>query len=220
MREDCPSALIAYIDKNEGLLWHAILKLQGVDAVLKPSLGNIYEYLKLNPPNLLLVNINASNNNSLIAGSICRWCQTNLRQLNIFIVNPYRSEVSDLERRWAFRRGAIDVLPQLTSKNAIDSISKVLSTIGEAPQQEVIPTLISLIEKYNPAPPPALEEIAPQETTAETAPQELTEPNAKAETNVEYITYRGVKVPRFSVAANKQRRLTYRGIPVKPSEND
>ncbi len=214
MQHSFHSALVAYTGRSEGLLWQAILKLQGLDVVLKPELTNIYEYLKRNTPDILLININANSNNSLISGSVCRWCQNNLRQLKIFVINPYRSEVSDLERRWAIRRGAIDVLPQLNSLNAIDSISKVLNTIDERPHEEVIPTILSLIEKYNPTP---AQEPLPLESTAEKQESNST-PETKTEG--EFMIYRGVKVPRFSVASAKHRRLIYRGLPVKLDEND
>lgn len=217
MSQDLHSALVVYIDKSEGLLWQAILKLQSVDVVLKPELANIYEYLRQNPPDILLMNINANSNNSLVSGSICRWCQSNLRQLKIFLINPYRSEVSDLERRWAVRRGAIDVLPQLTSQNALNSIRKVLNTIGAYPQPEVIPILINLIEKYNPAP---VQEPLPLVETNETTEPEGNEPEAPPEAEGEFMIYRGVKVPRVSLASAKQSRLIYRGLPVKPSDND
>ncbi|MCA1904428.1 MAG: hypothetical protein LDL47_06300 [Cyanobacteria bacterium KgW148] len=214
MQHSFHSALVAYTGRSEGLLWQAILKLQGLDVVLKPELTNIYEYLKRNTPDILLININANSNNSLISGSVCRWCQNNLRQLKIFVINPYRSEVSDLERRWAIRRGAIDVLPQLNSLNAIDSISKVLNTIDERPHEEVIPTILSLIEKYNPTP---AQEPLPLESTA--AKQESNS-TPETKTEGEFMIYRGVKVPRFSVASAKHRRLIYRGLPVKLDKND
>lgn len=212
------SALVAYIDRNEGLLWQAILKLQGIDAVFKPSLDNVYDYLKVNTPNILLMNINANSNNVLISGTVCRWCQSNLRGIKIFLINPYKLEISDLERRWAIRRGAIDMLPQLTRQNAMQSIKEVLNSVEKSPYHDVIPTLMDLIEKYNPTPSLSVEESITEENIDESNAQEIADSNPSTN-NEEYITYRGIKVPRFSIASSKHHKLIYRGLPVKPIED-
>jgi hypothetical protein len=219
------SALIAYVGRNEGLLWQAILKLQGIDAVFKPLLDNIHEYLMINSPNILLMSINANSNNVLISGGVCRWCQSKLRNTKVFLVNPHKPEISDLERRWATRRGAIDVLPQLTTQNATQSIREVLTAVGKSPKEEVIPILMNLIEKYNPTPSISSEDsihekTAEENTSGEPQSQEITNPNPNGNKDDEYIIYRGIKVPRFSIASNRTAKLIYRGLPIKQSENN
>ncbi len=224
--EDNPcSALIAYTGRNEGLLWQAILKLQGIDAVFKPLMDNAYEYLRASNPNILLMSINANNDNVLISGGICRWCQSNLRDTKVFLVNPQKLEVSDLERRWATRRGAIDVLPQLSTQNATQSIREVLTSVGKSPKEEVIPILMNLIDKYNPSPSIPLENSITEQTDEEntagkTQSQEITNSSHDENKNEEYIIYRGIKVPRFSIASNRTAKLIYRGLPIKPSESN
>ncbi|MFN3360711.1 MAG: hypothetical protein ACK421_04680 [Pseudanabaenaceae cyanobacterium] len=212
MTPDIPTALIAYLQNRESLLWQAILKLQRVDVVVKKHLDNIYAYLRTTTPQLLLIDYGAQTENTLICGSVCRWAQSHMKELQIFIVNPLHPQVTELERRWAIRRGAVDFLPKLTTQNALDSIGKVLTTIGQEVDEYVMPTIFSLIAKYNPEP---SEETMPEEGRKEQ--EEETEVQAQKE---DYIIYRGVKVPRFSVAAHKHSQIVYRGISYQPKQGD
>ncbi|MCS6958674.1 MAG: hypothetical protein RMK91_01325 [Pseudanabaenaceae cyanobacterium SKYGB_i_bin29] len=219
MNSDVPTALIAYLQNPEGLLWQAILKLQGLDVVVKTELDNIYVYLRDTNPHLLLINYSAQRENTLICGSVCRWAQAHLKELKVFIVNPLRIEVTELERRWATRRGAIDFLPKLTTRSALDSISRVLAAIGREPKQELTTTILGLVAKYNPLPAAAEAATeAEEQNDKATEDQEEQAVESCPEEKTEYIIYRGVKVPRFSVAANKHSQIVHPSISYEPKQ--
>ena len=198
-----PTVLVANLPLESGLIWQAIFKLQKLDVIWEEKLPDLYEYIKLIRPDVMLINFDINRQDSLNPGVISRWCQTHMRNMHVFLVDTDRVEIDELQRRWAKRRGAVDVLPKLTRTNALTSINLILRTIDRKLDDSTLPILLKLLEKDS----PEVVEIAKDKEEATQETNQTTEE--------QFIIYRGVKVPKFSVASPKYANLRYRILPVK-----
>jgi len=135
-------ALITHVPEEQGVLWHAILESQGINAhfelnwrIFNP---NLLEYLKglalsgeVLPDMLMLdMGVKIAGSEELQSGEVCRWCSKYYPNLRIFLLGSNSDKVSDLAKRWGLRRGAVDVLPKLSRDNLLISTVRVTSVLG------------------------------------------------------------------------------------------
>jgi CheY-like chemotaxis protein len=214
------NVLITHVPPEQGNLWQAILNSQGISAnfeanwqILHP---NLLELLKdrMNRgetlPDLILMDIGVKDLDSdeFHSGQVCLWCNRNLPNVKVIFLNARTDQISDLEKRWALRRGAIDVLPKLTRKNLLTSTIRITSLLGCSLSALTLKGIAEMMPSpWEPFEAAALMED-PEESTGFVANQadprfkyqssapELSGENliAASSNNDEYIIYRGVKV--------------------------
>lgn len=187
--------LLSHVPEEHGLLWQAILSSQGVvvefDSNWRQHHPNLVTYLQelidqAQPlPHLLIMDINVKMGADSHAAEVCLWCTKFLADLQVIFLYNSTEQVPDLAKRWALRRGAVDVLPKLTRENLLVSTIKLTSILGMTVKAEPLKGIAELMPSSTPVPP------------ASSPPNAAPSPEPKPKTAAqEYIIYRGVKVPK------------------------
>jgi hypothetical protein len=151
-----------------------------------------------NYPDLILLDVGMKCRDSemLQFGSICQWAMEKLHPPKIVLVNPRQERVRNLEKSWALRRGATDLLPRLTAENCQELVASVTQILGRPCASDLLRSAMrglwqestndmdttgDLTAGFIQAPPVA--QIAA--TIKNPAPEQ---------SSVKYATYRGVRI--------------------------
>ncbi|NJK59507.1 MAG: hypothetical protein HC918_03600 [Oscillatoriales cyanobacterium SM2_1_8] len=199
---------VTHLPEEEGRIWQAILAAQGVPTQYAVDwerdpfrlLRQLEECVARQQPlpALLVLGMEAKAPGSdvLMAGEVCIWCRRHCPELKVVLVHPRQDTVGELQRRWALRRGAADVLPKLSRGNLLTSAVRLMSILGGI---------------LNPEPLRHIAELLPQPVAPAAPPQPATEDtsgssNAGTETAAagdtagkdegDFVWYRGVRVRR------------------------
>ncbi len=129
---------MAHLDKDQASLWQIALASQQMHIVCKSAEHDLKEELEeayinqLNLPHLVLldVGIKSPNSEMLQSGNVCQWAMQKNNAPKIVLLNPRQEKIRDLERAWALRRGASDMLPRLSAENLLELVSTVTELIG------------------------------------------------------------------------------------------
>jgi hypothetical protein len=85
-------------------------------------------------PKVLLIDVNACAN----AYHFCRWCRQAFPQVQIFLLDSVRKEISSIERQITIKQGILDFFPAinrhdliLKSIDRLRDINEILSVLGD-----------------------------------------------------------------------------------------
>jgi CheY-like chemotaxis protein len=205
MAETKKAVLMMHTDQAQGKLWQTALETQQLDVIWENISLDLVHYLEKcdrnELPDLLIMDmaIKSPNSETLQSSSVCQWLTKQQAPTKVVLFNPRQEKIKDIERSWAIRRGASDVLPRLSPENLMAEVARVTALIG-----------CSLISQ-------PLEKIARSFGTNTGASQvrgselittlDINEPKAKSETKNnskpnqrsdggEVVMYRGVRIRR------------------------
>jgi signal transduction histidine kinase len=137
------SVLLAQLSEEQSLMWHNALSSHQIEVWAAPETEDLLKLLdqkhqSKNPlPELIIsdIGIRYGGGTSLLATELCKWCADNAPELKVLLVNPRQSQIKEVEKRWATRRGAIDLLPKIS----IDNLGAAFEVAAQALGLEVKP---------------------------------------------------------------------------------
>jgi pSer/pThr/pTyr-binding forkhead associated (FHA) protein len=124
----------------QGEIWREIFDHLSIPIVWESSsatLKQTFEQRALSQtlPKFLLLDVQVHNNAYLF----CRWCHQNFPQVQIFLLDSLRKEISPVERRVALKSGALNLFPAmnrcslvLRSTETLAELNEVLQSVGNA----------------------------------------------------------------------------------------
>lgn len=126
------SVLLAQLSAEESLMWHNALSSHHIEVWATSESEDLLKLLdqklqsKQTIPQLIIsdIGITYAGGTSLLVTELCKWSADNAPELKVLLVNPRQTQIKDVEKRWAIRRGAIDLLPKISLEN-LDSAFKV-----------------------------------------------------------------------------------------------
>ncbi len=135
MAEQRKAVLMMHIDQEQGHLWQTALATQQIEVIWEKLPVDIVKYLEScgeNMPDLLIMDmaIKSPNSETLQSPSVCQWVTKQKVDLKVVLFNPRQDRIKDIERSWALRRGAADVLPRLSAVNLITDVARITGLIG------------------------------------------------------------------------------------------
>jgi CheY-like chemotaxis protein len=151
---------MAHLDSEQGNAWKLALETQQfrvtytkADIEIASLLDNMLQN-QVPLPDLILIDIAIKSkpvdrfSESPQAETICRWIWKNQASTKVVILNAQADKISELEHRWATRRGATDVLPKLYQENLTASIKKIANILAcnflDVPLQSIFSLLLPL----------------------------------------------------------------------------
>ncbi len=126
------TVLLIQSSKMQGEIWREILNSQGISVIWAPTridVMEIFEQLKdlgIVLPDLVLLDIGTQNANPY---DVCRQCKQQYPQIKIILTSGMRTDIYESERKWAIRRGAIDLLPGFSKPNVYAQASEVTERV-------------------------------------------------------------------------------------------
>ncbi len=196
---------ITHLPEEEGRAWQAILAAQGVPTQYATDwerdpfrlLRRLEECVARGEalPALLLLGMEAKAPGSdvLMAGEVCIWCRRHCPEIPVVLVHPRQETVGELQRRWALRRGAADVLPKLSRGNLLTSAVRLMSILGVVLNPEPLRHIADLLpQPVAPSPPVPL----PTDDTAGGSAVHTATTADQGEDDGDFVWYRGVRVRR------------------------
>lgn len=119
------SVLLAQLSEEQSLMWHSVLSSHQLEVWAAPETEDLLKMLdqkyqaKQPLPELIIsdIGIRYGGGTSLLATELCKWCADNAPELKVLLVNPRQIQIKEVEKRWATRRGAIDLLPKVSTDN-------------------------------------------------------------------------------------------------------
>ncbi len=202
MSETKKTVLMSQLDVEQGKIWQAALESQQLEVVWESTDTDLVELLISKSqsatvlPDLLLIDtsLKSPNSKTLQSSSVCSWCSKNSPNLKIILFNPRQDKIRDIERGWAVRRGATDILPKLTQDNLTTSVARVTDSLSSVLNQEPLQAIALSLPVSN--------------TPTEFSQKLLEESRAKVDGN-----YKTTKVPEDK--NNEEDYFIYRGVKVK-----
>ncbi|NMF59367.1 sensor histidine kinase [Pseudanabaena yagii] len=153
---DCvvKSVLLAQLSEEQAMIWHKALSSHQLEVWAAPEsqdlLKLLTQKLKANQslPELIIADIGVRHEGgtSLLATELCKWCTDNAPQVKILLINPRQTQIKEVEKRWAIRRGAIDLLPKVSIHNLSSSLVIAAKSIGIEVKPEVLKASISALK--------------------------------------------------------------------------
>lgn len=214
------TVLIAHQDRQQREAWKSDLENQNVSVTqveAHAEIGDLLDTMKrlqISLPDLILIDIGAKSrppgrfSECPQAETVCRWIWKNQVETKVVILSPKLGQVSDIERAWAKRQGAIDVLPRLCQENLIANIQRIADVLVcdflPDPLKLVANHLLSLASMKSQETDLSVFEPLPfessQQADAETMVPVPSQPTSTQQSiatdndNEMAITYRGVKM--------------------------
>lgn len=132
------SILLAQLSEEESLIWHTTLSSHNLEVWAAPDSENLLKLLEQkqqsqqNLPSLIIsdIGIRYGGGTSLLATELCKWCNENAPETKVLLINPRQSQIKEVEKRWATRRGAVDLLPKTSLDNLAIAFETVATTLG------------------------------------------------------------------------------------------
>lgn len=136
------TVLIAHQDSEQGKAWKLALETQNlkvnqVEAHVEiAGLLDTMKRLKVPLPTLILIDIGIKSqppgqfSESPQAETVCRWIWKNQAEIKVVVLSSKLDEISEIERGWAKRRGAVDVLPKLYQENLMANIRGITDILS------------------------------------------------------------------------------------------
>ena len=207
MAEQRKAVLMMHIDQDQGQLWQTALATQQIEVVWEKSPVDIVKYLEScseKMPDLLIMDmaIKSPNSETLQSPSVCQWVTKQKVDLKVVLFNPRQDRIKDIERSWALRRGAADVLPRLSAVNLITDVARITALIGCSfmanPLAQVASKLGNLLNS------------SASEAIANNNQQESSEPDASNVVSIKSTTKNNSKNNATDTGA-----ATYRGVRIR-----
>jgi pSer/pThr/pTyr-binding forkhead associated (FHA) protein len=133
------SILMVQDSVAQGEIWQEIFKTLNVSMVWEQSSVTLRQTLEERAisdslPKVLLIDVSAYTN----AYHFCRWCRQAFPQIQIFLMDSVRKEISNIERQIALKQGVVNFFPAMNRHNlvlkSIDrlrDINEVLSALED-----------------------------------------------------------------------------------------
>ncbi len=136
--------LLSQIDQQE--LWLQLLASQGLSVTTVSPEEELIDRLETLPDLILLdLGIKSKDGNTLQASDVGRWLKSKQINDRLVLVNPKEEgQIKDMERRWALRQGAVEVLPRLDHYNLIEQGETIAKLLGINFDREAVKSLITL----------------------------------------------------------------------------
>lgn len=158
MTELYKKVLVTQLSEGQGRVWQAALTSQNLEVFWEPSGTDIIELFQQMQregktlPNLLIMDMGITdpNSTSLQAGTVCRWGAEHQPDLKVILTNPRQDKIGSLERRWAKRQGAVDLLPRLYKDTISDALSQITALLNCRLIQEPLDQLIQTLTQIEP----------------------------------------------------------------------
>jgi len=123
------------------LIWHKSLSSHQIEVWAAPESQDLIKVLdqkhqaQQSLPDLIISDIGVRHvgGTSLLATELCKWCADHAPQVKVLLVNPRQVQIKEVEKRWATRRGAIDLLPKIS----VDNFNAAFSVAAQALQLEI-----------------------------------------------------------------------------------
>ena len=130
-------------------MWHNALSSHRLEVWAAPETEDLLKLLeqkresKQPLPELIIsdIGIRYGGGTSLLATELCKWCADHAPELKVLLVNPRQVQIKEVEKRWAIRRGAIDLLPKIS----IDNLSSAFVVVAKALEIEVQPVALATV---------------------------------------------------------------------------
>jgi FHA domain len=132
------SVLMVQGSVEQGEIWQEIFNSKNLSMVWEESSTTLKQTLEARAianslPKLLLIDVNAHAN----AYHFCRWCRQAFPQVQIFLLDSVRKEISSIERQITSKQGVLNFLPAmnrhdliLKSVDRLRDINEILSVLG------------------------------------------------------------------------------------------
>lgn len=154
------SVLLAQLSEEQSLIWHKALSSHQLEVWAAPKSQDLLKILdqklqaKQPLPELIIsdIGVRYGGGTSLLATELCKWCADHASQLKVLLVNPRQTQIKEVEKRWATRRGAIDLLPKISIDNLSSAFTIAAQALGIEVNPEALQTAISNL-KYQKAQP-------------------------------------------------------------------
>jgi two-component system NtrC family sensor kinase len=148
------SVLLAQLSEEQAMIWHKALSSHQLEVWAAPESQDLLKLLtqklkaKQPLPELIIsdIGVRHEGGTSLLATELCKWCTDNAPQVKILLINPRQSQIKEVEKRWAIRRGAIDLLPKVSIHNLSSSFVIAAKAIGIEVKSEVLKAAISALK--------------------------------------------------------------------------
>jgi len=191
---------MAHLEADQATLWQTALASQQMHIVCKSAEHDLKEELEeaytnqLNLPHLVLldVGIKSPNSEMLQSGNVCQWAVQKDNAPKIVLLNPRQEKIRDLERAWALRRGASDMLPRLSAENLVELVSIVTQLVGRPCATDLLHSAL----RTTPVVEPAVASFLENQPTAQIASAIKNPDPDTTKDRAKYVIYRGVRVRR------------------------
>ncbi|PZU95855.1 MAG: hypothetical protein DCE90_11940 [Pseudanabaena sp.] len=154
------SVLLAQLSEEQSLIWHNALASHEIEVWAAPETEDLLKLLDQKRqsgqalPNLIIsdIGIRYGGGTSLLATELCKWCGENSPELKVLLVNPRQLQIKEVEKRWAVRRGAIDLLPKVSVENLDSAFKTVAQVLGVQFKQDSLNSVVSnlKLQQYQP----------------------------------------------------------------------
>ena len=149
------SILLAQLSEEESLIWHNALSSHNLEVWAAPESENLLKLLEQKQqsqqslPALIIsdIGIRYGSGTSLLATELCKWCTENAPETKILLINPRQSQIKEVEKRWATRRGAVDLLPKTSLDNLAIAFKIAADTLGIVINQDSLISAISSLKQ-------------------------------------------------------------------------
>ncbi|PZV13829.1 MAG: ATP-binding protein [Pseudanabaena sp.] len=141
-------------------MWHNALSSHHVEVWATSETEDLLKLLdqKLQSeqtiPQLIIsdIGITYSGGTSLLVTELCKWSADNAPELKVLLVNPRQTQIKDVEKRWAIRRGAIDLLPKVSLENLDSAFKAAAQALDIELKPEALSSAISnlKLQQYQP----------------------------------------------------------------------
>ncbi len=115
-----PSILMVQGSVDQGNIWQEIFDSRNLAMVWEESSPTLKQTLEEKAvantlPKLLLIDVNVHAN----AYHFCRWCRQTFPQMQIFLLDSVRKEISNIERQIVVKQGVLNFLPAMNRHDLI-----------------------------------------------------------------------------------------------------
>jgi len=145
------SVLLAQLSEEQSMMWHKALSSHQLEVWAAPESQDLLKLLaqKLQAqqplPELIIsdIGVRYGGGTSLLATELCKWCAEYVPHIKVLLVNPRQTQIKEVEKRWATRRGAINLLPKISIDNLSYAFSIAAQALGIEVQSESLQTVIT-----------------------------------------------------------------------------
>ena len=141
-------------------MWHNALSSHHLEVWAASESEDLLKLLdqklhsKQSLPQLIIsdIGIRYGGGTSLLATELCKWCADHASELKVLLVNPRQTQIKEVEKRWAIRRGAIDLLPKISLENLNSAFSVAAQALAIEIKPEALNAAISnlKLQQYQP----------------------------------------------------------------------
>lgn len=139
--------IVLFLSQSDQVeLWLQALSSQKLDVVTIPPEVELVHRLEPLPDLILLdMGIKSQDGNNLQASNVGRLLKSKQIDNRLVFVNlKEEGQIKDLEKRWAVRQGAIEVLPRLSNYNLMAQMETISKLLGIELDREALEPIISL----------------------------------------------------------------------------